>query len=197
MEEKKHLYIVLTRTNTILSRLIRLLKNDEFTHAAIALDKDLKEMYSFGRKYALNPFIGVFKRETIDEGVYKFHKNVPCMILQLYVSEKQYENAQELVNHFRCNRRLYKYNYKGLLHSLFHVESYEEDRFLCSEFVYYVLKESDIVDLQISRNLVRPHDLMSLQGDITYKGNLRHFKKNNNNCLINDNYFGRLNTAYE
>lgn len=49
--DKKHIYIVLTRTNTLISRIIRLFMNDEYTHAAIALDKELNNMYSFGRKY--------------------------------------------------------------------------------------------------------------------------------------------------
>lgn len=49
--EKFYVYVVLTRTNTVISRLIQLFKKDEFTHAAISLDRDLANMYSFGRKY--------------------------------------------------------------------------------------------------------------------------------------------------
>ena len=62
------LYIVLTRTNTLISRLIHVLKNDEYTHAAIALDSELKHMYSFGRIYAWNPFVGGFKKEEVNIG---------------------------------------------------------------------------------------------------------------------------------
>lgn len=47
--EKFYVYVVLTRTNTVISRLIQLFKKDEFTHAAISLDRDLANMYSFGR----------------------------------------------------------------------------------------------------------------------------------------------------
>ena len=61
--ENRCLYIVLTRTNTVISKLIHVINNDEYTHAAIALDKELDHMYSFGRKYTFNPFIGVFKHE--------------------------------------------------------------------------------------------------------------------------------------
>jgi len=39
--EKFYVYVVLTRTNTVISRLIQLFKKDEFTHAAISLDRDL------------------------------------------------------------------------------------------------------------------------------------------------------------
>ena len=60
--EKRHLYIVLTRTNTVMSNLIQILKNDEYTHAAISLDKELNHMYSFGRRNTYNPFVGRFKK---------------------------------------------------------------------------------------------------------------------------------------
>ena len=50
--ENKKIYIVLTRTNTILSRLIGFIEDDEYTHASISLDRGLSQMYSFGRKYS-------------------------------------------------------------------------------------------------------------------------------------------------
>ena len=42
--EKYCIYIVLTRMNTTIARLIRIIKKDDFTHAAISLDKQLKYM---------------------------------------------------------------------------------------------------------------------------------------------------------
>ena len=43
----KKIYIVLTHTGTILSKIIKYWTKDEFSHVSIALDEDLKEMYSF------------------------------------------------------------------------------------------------------------------------------------------------------
>ena len=74
---KEHLYVVLTRTNTIISRLIHLFTQDEYTHAALALDRELTEMYSFARKYTYYPFLGRFKHERLDEGIYKLAKQLP------------------------------------------------------------------------------------------------------------------------
>ena len=48
----KKIYIVLTYTGTILSRIIKVFTKKEYSHVSIALDQDLKYMYSFGR---LNP----------------------------------------------------------------------------------------------------------------------------------------------
>ena len=75
----QYLYIVLTRTNTTMSRLIQIFKNDKYTHAAISFDKNLNQMYSFGRKHTFNPFIGGFKKEDINKGIYKLSQTVPSV----------------------------------------------------------------------------------------------------------------------
>jgi hypothetical protein len=179
--EKSYLYIVLTRTNTVISRLIQFFKNDEYTHASISLDKELKYMYSFARRDTYNPFIGRFKKEDINEGIYKFCDTLPGAIIEIEVSREQYGKAKELLEHFISNSSLYKYNYKGLLDSLLNKPASSEDRFLCSEFVYHILKESGIADFRISRNLVRPQSLINIEGRMVYKGNLKEIKSRNSN----------------
>lgn len=179
--EKSYLYIVLTRTNTMISRLIQLFKNDEYTHASISLDKELNYMYSFSRRSTYNPFIGRFKKEDINEGLYKFCDTLPGVIIEIEVSREQHEKAKALLEHFISNSSLYKYNYKGLLYSLLNKPASSDDRFLCSEFVYHILKESGIIDFNISRNLVRPQSLLNLEGQLIYKGNLKEIKLRKNN----------------
>ncbi len=183
--EKYCLYIVLTRTNTMISRLIQLFKHDEYTHASISLDKELNHMYSFGRRTTYNPFIGRFKKEDINEGIYKFWDTLPGTIIEVEVSKEQYENAKEILDEFISNSDLYKYNYKGLIHCILNKEVISENRFLCSEFVYHILKESGAADLKISRNLVRPESLLNIEGNLIYKGDLKEIrlpKEYNNLC---------------
>ena len=184
--EKHYIYIILTRTNTTLSKLIGFAKNDEYTHAAISLDKNLDHMYSFGRKYTYNPFIGRFKEENINKGVYKYHKHLPGLVMEVEVSKEQYEYAKGLINHFISNSNIYKYNYKGLLYGLFNKETCCCNRFLCSEFVYHILKESNIVDFNIARNLVRPQGLLNIDGKIIYKGNLKEYGYFSNNNYLKE-----------
>lgn len=174
--EKHYLYIVLTRTNSTVSKLIGLFTKDEYTHAAISLDKDLNNMYSFARKYTFNPFIGRFKHENLNEGLYKFSKNLPGAIIEIEVSKEQYEKATQLVNNFIENSNKYKYNYIGLIHNLLNREVCYENRFLCSEFVYHILNQSSILDFNMSRNLVKPATLLNSNGDMIFKGNLKELK---------------------
>ena len=178
---KSYLYIVLTRTDTVISRLIQLLKNDEYTHAAISLDKELNYMYSFSRRNTYNPFIGKFRKEDIHEGLYKFCDTVQGVIIEVEVSKEQYEKAKALLDHFITNSSFYKYNYMGLLYNLLNKPASRDDRFLCSEFVYHILKESGIADFKISKNLVRPQNLIDIEGRIVYKGNLKEIKSRKKN----------------
>ncbi|MBZ2174255.1 hypothetical protein K8M07_03235 [Schnuerera sp. xch1] len=171
-----NIYIVLTRTNTVISKLIQIFKKDEYTHAAISLDKELKHMYGFGRKRTYNPIIGGFKHENINKGAYRFCRRLPGIIIELEVSKKQYEKVKKLLNHFISNSNNYKYNYKGLFYNVFNKEGYCGNRFLCSEFVYYILNESGIVDFHKSRNLIRPQNLLHLEGNIVYKGDLKNME---------------------
>ncbi|GAE87176.1 hypothetical protein [Acetivibrio straminisolvens] len=180
--ERFYIYIVLTRTNTIISRLIQFFKRDEFTHAAISMDRDLANMYSFGRKYVFYPFIGVFKHENLNKGTYKYCKVLPGAVIELEVTKQQYKRAKTLLEYFISNAGQYKYNYVGLINSLINREACHNSRFVCSEFVYYILNESGIADFKISRNLVRPQSLLKLDGRIIYKGDLKNSKLLNR-CL--------------
>lgn len=176
----KHcLYIVLTRSKTTVSRLIHLIKRDQYTHASLALDRELLGMYSFGRKYARNPFVARFKQEPMDRGLYKLYDYLPGLIMEIEVSEEQYLRAKSVVEHFITHSAKYRYNYLGLVNSLISRESYSDHRFLCSEFVYYVLSESGIMDLNKARNLVRPQDFLDryqeFNARIIFEGNIKEF----------------------
>ncbi len=195
--QNNHLYIVLTKTNATLSKLIQLFKGDEYTHSSISLDKDLNYMYSFSRRNTNNPFIGRFKKEDINDGLYKLCDILPGVIIEVEVSIHQYERAKALIDKFIYNSSVYKYNYKGLLYSLLNKPSNSNNRFLCSEFVYYILKEIGIADFNISGNLVRPQNLLNIEGRIIYKGNLKELKCLNNDLSLEDMRANRLNIPYE
>ncbi len=173
--KKYYLYVVLTRTNTVVSKLIHFVSKDDYTHAVLALDKDLTYMYSFSRRYTHNPFIGRVRRENFSEGVYNFQKVLPGVVIELEVSKEQYDTAISLLNNFIKSPNIYKYNYKGLLNSWLSRERCYENRFLCSEFVYYILNASGIADFNISRNLVKPQNLLNLNGKVIFKGDLKEY----------------------
>ena len=63
----RKVYLVLTYTGTILSRIVKFYTKKEYSHVSIALDENLEEMYSFGRLNPYVAFIGGFVHEKIDK----------------------------------------------------------------------------------------------------------------------------------
>ncbi|MDR1815753.1 MAG: hypothetical protein LBR00_03590 [Clostridiales Family XIII bacterium] len=169
-------YVVLTRSTTALSRLVSFWTGAEYTHAAISLDRGLSYMFSFGRRYANNPFLGCFHREDLSEGVYAKADHVPGIVIALPVSDWQYENICGTIREFLLNSHRYDFNYAGLATQAVGRSHFSERRFYCSEFVYHVLSEAGVLDLSIPRGRVRPQDFLWLGGEI-YKGDLRRFRE--------------------
>lgn len=176
-KETKHLYLLLTKTTSVFSRAIAFIMGDKYTHAALALDKNLDKMYSFGRKNMFNPFLGGFTEERINYGVYLFSPNVPCVVIELDVTAEQYENVKNDIEHFVQNKEQFKYNYRALYNHIFHTYSRGKSRFACSEFVYYILNKNKILDFNIPIAAVRPQTFLNnLSDKIIYKGNLHKYK---------------------
>jgi len=176
-KETRHLYLLLTKTTSIFSRIIAFFMGDKYTHSALALDKKLEKMYSFGRKRIHNPFLGGFTEEKINYGVYLFSPYVPCVVLELDVTNEQYENVKKDLEHFVANKKMYKYNYKTIYNHLFSTYHKSKYRFACSEFVYYVLQKNNVLNFDLPIAAVRPQTFLNRLSDkIIYKGNLHKYR---------------------
>lgn len=173
----KNIYIVLIQSPTLPARLIRLFKRkDKYTHAAISLDKELDYMFSFGRRWEHSPFVGCFKQEKIHEGVYGKCSELQGVILELMITDEQYEKVTSELDRFISNVDLFKYNYMGLFYNLFKLNYKQNYRFFCSEFVYHILNESGISDLHIPRVFVSPQELLRVSDTVIYEGNLKIYQ---------------------
>ena len=113
----KKIYVVLLRSTTVLSRLIHHFKGDEYTHAALAFDKELNYMFSFGRRRPGNPFVGCFKHERLDEGVYKSAHTLSEIIFGITVTAEQYAKAFDLFVNFRIDPLILDKNSRILFYS--------------------------------------------------------------------------------
>ena len=86
----KKVYIVLSQTGTILSRILKLVTRAPYNHSSIALTEDLEVMYSFGRLNPYNPFRGGFVQESAHFGTFKRFKNTRVMVVEADVTEQAY-----------------------------------------------------------------------------------------------------------
>ena len=171
----KKVYIVLTYTGTILSKLVRGYTNDDYAHVSIALDKELKEMYSFGRLNPYIPFIGGFVHESINKGTFKRFYRTKTKIYSLEVNEEQFEKICNIIEEFNEHKNTYKFNVLGLFCAAINLKIKRERCFYCAEFVKYVLDNSNLeVNLP---DVVRPNDFNYLKNaKEIYTGILKQYK---------------------
>ena len=171
----KEIYIVLTHTGTVLSRIIKGYTRDEFSHVSISLDKELKEMYSFGRLNPYNPFWGGFVQEGINFGTFKRFRKTVCKIYSLKITEEQYNNVRGMIQYITSSKQLQKFNVIGLFAVGFNKRISFENSFYCAEFVKYVLDKSGIENNL--PELIKPEDFKNIQDlNEIYSGRLRKYQ---------------------
>ena len=61
----KDIYILLTDTGSVLTRVIKRFTNNPYNHVSIAFEEDLNKLYSFGRLQPNNPFFAGFVEESV------------------------------------------------------------------------------------------------------------------------------------
>lgn len=168
------IYIVLTYTGTFLARAVRLYTKKEYSHVSISLDKELKEMYSFGRLNPYNPFWGGFVHESPEYGTFKRFKNTKSKIFSLEIPDDQYKMIKKIITDIDNDRSEYKFNVLGLVAVMANMSLKREKCFYCAEFVKYVF---DNTDLEINLpDVVKPDDFQYLKGlDEIYTGFLREY----------------------
>lgn len=176
----KKIYIILTHTGTLLSQIIKYYTKDEFSHISIALDADLKYMYSFGRLNPYNPFWGSFVHEYINKGTFKRFKNTQAEVYSMFITDEQYEKAKKTISYFENNKQKYKFNILGLACVSINKKIIKKNTFYCAEFVKHILKNSGVTEVNQLPDIIRPETFKELQGlRLEYKGLLRKYKKKN------------------
>ena len=169
------IYIVLTHTRTILSKIIRKFTGDEFSHVSIALDIELEKMYSFGRLNPYNPFIGGFVNEHINKGTFKRFYKTKAKIFSLDVTSEQYLAIKNTIDKFDMEKSKYKFNIIGMIAAGVHKKIGNDHAFYCAEFVKYVLEEANIkTNLP---EIVKPEDFKSIPDlEEIYSGLLKKYR---------------------
>lgn len=140
----KKIYIILTHTGTNLSKLIKKYTKDEFSHVSIGLDKELKQMYSFGRLNPYNPIWAGFVHEYIDDGTFKRFYLTKTRVYSLEVTEEQYERIKTTIQKMEQEKQKYKFNILGLFAAGFRKKIAMKKAFYCAEFVKYVMEKAEI-----------------------------------------------------
>lgn len=170
----KTIYILLTRSGTLLSNLVFLLTGDPFTHASISFDPSLQPLYSSARKNGETMFPAGPCREHFHRGFYKKHRNIPCALYAFRVPEEQYHLAKMEVDQIIGCSDEYQFNILGLLLCRMNIPMQRKKKFFCSQFVAEILTRSRALELPKVPSLMRPMDYTRLsQMTCLFQGQLQ------------------------
>jgi hypothetical protein len=172
MTERK-VYLLLTDTGTLFTRMIKLYTKKPYNHSSIGFDHQLLEVYSFGRKRPKNPFIGGFIKENTQTGLFKQAK---CAIYSCTITEDQFQKMNDFIREIEEQNHNYRYNLLGLFAIALNKNIQRKRAFFCSQFVATVLQKSEIIDFRKPISLVTPNDLHeSPLFQLVYQGNLVNY----------------------
>lgn len=178
INKTKCVYIVISKTSTLPSNVIKMWTKEPYAHTSLALDIELNEMYSFARKKLNNPFNCGFISEDITSGVFGRDVDTVCRVSRLRITEEQYVALTDKLSIFKDNKDAYKYNYWGILGVMVNRPVERDYNYFCSQFVYRILEESGIELFNKDPGLVRPEDFRTWDGlELIYEGKLNRYRQ--------------------
>lgn len=192
-EKTKCVYIVVSKTSTIPSKVIKMWTKDPYCHTSLALDINLDRMYSFARKKLNNPFNCGFITEDITTGVFGRDVDTTCRIGRLWVTPTEYRRIKDILKSFKKNKAAYRYNYIGIVGVMFNKAIERKYNYFCSQFVFYVLQKAGVEVFNKKPGLVKPEDFrVWSELEIIYEGKLNEYRDYLSKNFIFDNNVGAL-----
>ena len=161
-EQEKTVYILLTRSGTWFSRLIRFATDDCYTHASIGLDGPDGPFYSFGRRYERFALPAGLVEESVGRRAGERRRQIPCCLYALKVSAPVYDRLRRRLRGMYAQREEYHYNLLGALACYFHHPLPRERHYFCSQFTAALLEDCGAVELDKAPGLIRPADFCAL-----------------------------------
>lgn len=170
----QYLYLVFSRTNTKVGKVIRAATGDEYNHAAISFDQKLTEMYAFARPRYHAPLLGRLVHETTGMYTKDGTEDIPIVVYRVPVSINKLDELKTSLLASATNGR-YVYNFpSALTYPVFH--GIKGDRmYTCSEFVAQCLDYTDC-DLVRPAEMYTPEELLEeLEPYRFYTGTMLQF----------------------
>ena len=177
----KEIKIVLTQTNTVISKTLKFLSKKPYNHISISFEDDCSTMFSFGRKITWFPLVGGFVKENIESGVFKMHPETKCKIYKFEVTDEDYDIISMRLNDFIAKPGKYRYSFLNVFLIRLNIPYQREHYYVCSSFVSYLLK--GIIPLQKEISLVIPDDYNNLNLKLVYEGRLFEYVRNAVACM--------------
>lgn len=136
--QQKYLYILFSATPYRMGRWIRFVTGEPYNHVSIATEDDLRECYSFARRYCCTPFYGGFVTEHPE----RYHNQIGTSSVRLYrlpLTSHQWDILQDRLSQMRRRSDRYLYNHLSAMAAPLHRRVRVRMAFTCAEFTVSIL----------------------------------------------------------
>lgn len=179
----KYIYIMISRSTTIASYFIHFITRKEYTHSSLSVLDDLDEMYSFCRIYPRLVLPAGLSKESLYRGFYEIHKDIPCCLYRIEVTEQQYEMVKEVIKRLYEKRKFFSYDLWGGLDYLMKRKRRCYNQRYCSWFIAEVLGTFEILTFDKAYSLIEPVDFASNEKtEFLFEGNVESLRNYIKEC---------------
>lgn len=158
----KPIYVVLTHCSYGFANFVKFMTHAVYSHASIAFDTGLKEVYSFasrGKEHTLVP-LG-FNEENIFKFI-KMDKDAKYALYVMFVPSKDYAMMKSKVMHYKANKASYGYDVAGVVKNFFGKRSMNDKNKFCSGFVAEILNSGTKQITHKESDMMRPEDMADI-----------------------------------
>lgn len=113
--------------------MIRRCTGEPYNHVSIALDPELKEMFSFARRYYRTPLYGGFVKETPSRFCVN-GRHAYIQVCKLPVTTEQHQALSQRLQHMLTHQDYYLYNHLSALTAVLHHPVALKEAYTCVEF---------------------------------------------------------------
>jgi len=138
VKKKYYLYLMTSRTDTGIGRIIRVFSHYPYNHVSLSLDPELREWVSFGRFRRDTPFYAGFIRETAERYL-SGDQDTPIRLYRLEISPHKYLRLQQLFAQAGYGDTRLIYNLYDAVASSIHMKIPITGAYTCLSFANYVL----------------------------------------------------------
>ena len=161
-------FIILTASENLFAKTIRLFTKSNFSHATIALNSELDKLFSFDA------------RGFVDDGLTELTKVSTTYYYSAYMficTQDEYNIINNIIEGFEAQKDSFKYSIKGIINFIFGKKTEYEGEWFCSEFVSYLVNAASPNTLKKHYSLYSPEDLRHTHKFIKLdEGLIKNFK---------------------
>lgn len=169
----KTIYIILTKTDTALSRAIKVVTREPYTHSSISLDSSLTKLYTFSRRQAHRPLPAGFVIENPNTGYMGLHPETACEVHELSIPDESYMYIKNKIEHMNKRAESLHYSILGTVYCMFHIRHKRPNHYFCSQFIGELLRESGALNLPKHESLMHPVDYRNMpETRLLYHGDI-------------------------